>query len=140
MTETREGIIEVRTSPGCLWQVLWFAFIGWWLGQIWVGLAWIAMLTIVGIPLGAKMLNSVPTVMALRQPPRRVLVEQGRHVALDTPQRPFIVRALWFVLVGWWLSALWIEVAYALCLTIIGLPLGFWMFDLTPTIATLQRR
>lgn len=139
MSETREAVIEIRESPGCFWQVLWFAFVGWWLGQIWIGLAWLAMLTIVGIPLGVKMLNSVPTVMALRKPPQHMKVEDGRTVVVDVPQRPFIVRAIWFVLVGWWLTGIWIEVAYFFCLTIVGLPLGFKMFDLTPAIATLKR-
>jgi uncharacterized membrane protein YccF (DUF307 family) len=40
---------------------------------------------------------------------------------------------------GWWFSAIWMATAYLLCLSIIGLPLGFWMFDLTPTVVSLKR-
>ncbi len=35
-----------------------------------------------------------------------------------------LVRALYFVLIGWWLSAIWAVAAWILCLTIIGLPFG----------------
>jgi len=37
-----------------------FAFIGWWLGQAWVVVAWILMVSIIGIPFGVMMLNACP--------------------------------------------------------------------------------
>jgi uncharacterized membrane protein YccF (DUF307 family) len=55
------------------------------------------------------------------------------------PQRNIVLRALYFVLIGWWLSAIWMELAYAVCLTIIGLPIGFWMFDKVPALVSLHR-
>ena len=42
----------------------------------------------------------------------------------------FLIRAVWFIFIGWWLSALAIGVAYFLCAIIIGLPLG--VHDLQP--------
>jgi len=50
-----------------------------------------------------------------------------------------LIQLVWFALVGWWASALWLELAYGLCMTIIGLPLGFWMFDRTPAIVSLRQ-
>lgn len=133
-----QPIVYERTSrPGCLWQILWFAFIGWWLGAIWVSVAWLLNLTVIGLPLGAAMLNNVPQVMALRGR-RRVQVSPTGEVS-SAPQINFLIRALYFVLIGWWLSALWMVVAYALCMTIIGLPIGFWMFDRVPALVTLKR-
>ena len=29
----------------------------------------------------------------------------------DPPQAPFLIRALWFLLVGWWLSGIWAGIA-----------------------------
>jgi uncharacterized membrane protein YccF (DUF307 family) len=90
------------------------------------------------------MLNALPRVIALRNPPQHVSVTttaEGRLVSREAglPQVNILLRAVYFVLVGWWLSALWMEVAYALCLTIIGLPIGFWMFDRVPALVSLKR-
>ena len=51
-----------------------------------------------------------------------------------------LVRALWFLFIGWWLSALAIGLAYILCVTIIGLPIAFMIFNQLPLILTLRPR
>jgi len=50
----------------------------------------------------------------------------------------FLIRAFWFLFVGWWLSFWWIAVAWLLNLTIIGLPLGLMMINRIPSVLTLQ--
>ena len=137
-------LVETRKNPGCLLQLLWFAFIGIWLGQIWMVAAWILIVTVIGIPIGVAMLNKLPKVIALREPSHQVMIRKRQDGTLiqheaDPPQINFLLRALYFLLVGWWLSALWMEAAYALCLTIIGLPVGFWMFDRVPLVLSLKR-
>jgi uncharacterized membrane protein YccF (DUF307 family) len=132
--------IVAKKNPGCLVQLVWFALVGWWLGQAWVAVAWFLAATVVGLPLAVVMLNRVPEVIALRGETELVVRNVGgRPVVAEAPQYNFLLRALYFLLVGWWASALWIETAYALCCTIIGLPLGFWMFDRTPAIVSLKR-
>jgi len=127
--------IIVKKGPGCLVQILWFLFIGWWLGGFAVSAAYILFLFIVTIPLGIAILNNIPMIMALRQPDRLITPYGEVHV----PQYPFLIRALWFILFGWWLAAIALTVGYALCMTIIGLPLGFWIFDMVPGLLTLRR-
>jgi uncharacterized membrane protein YccF (DUF307 family) len=141
MTKT---VIVTKQNPGCLVQLLWFALIGWWAGELWIAAAWILMLTIVGAPLAVAMLNKLPQVIALRGQTAGVQVTQVgnlQYVVRDAriPQHNIFLRAIYFILVGWWLSAVWMEVAYALCLSIIGLPIGFWMFDRVPALVSLKR-
>jgi len=47
--------------------------------------------------------------------------------------------AVYFVLIGWWFSAIWLAVAWALHVTIIGMVVGFWMFNRVPAVVTLAR-
>ena len=141
---TTSVTVETRRSPGCLLQLLWFFFIGIWLGQVWMIAAWILMLTVIGIPLGVAMLNMLPKVFALREPTRRVQVYRTAdgsltEVDMARPQINILLRAVYFILIGWWLSALWMEAAYLLTATILFLPVGFWMFDRIPAVLSLRR-
>ena len=130
-----QPVVAVRQGPGCLIQLLWFVFVGWWLGSLAVGAAYVLFLFIVTIPLGIAILNNIPKIMALREPPKLVTA----YGPVSTPQINILVRALWFIVVGWWLAAIVMTVAYALCMTVIGLPIGFLMFDAVPGILTLRR-
>ena len=137
-------VIVTHQNPGCLVQLLWFALIGWWAGQLWMAAAWFLTITIIGAPLGVAMLNRLPQVIALRGQTTGIQVKHvgdGEVVTTTArvPQRNILLRALYFVLIGWWLSALWMEAAYLVSLTIIGLPLGFWMFDRVPALVSLHR-
>ena len=134
--------IVAKKNPGCLVQLVWFALVGWWLGQAWVAVAWFLAATIVGMPLAIIMFNRVPEVIALRGESELVVRSWGGRTmvsARSVPQHNILLRALYFVLIGWWLSALWIEAAFWLCATIVGLPLGFWMFDRVPFLVSLRR-
>lgn len=136
-TFKREG------SPGCLWQILWFIFIGWWLGLAALAAAWILNITIVGLPLGLAILNRLPMFIALQQPTSQVVVKtrEGRSTIRESslPQYHFLVRMLYFLLIGWWWSFVWLLVAYIFCATVILLPIGIVMFRLTPFMTTLKR-
>ena len=135
MMMTQNSGTLVTRKPNWLLQLLWFVFVGWWLGLAAIGVAYIMFLLIVTIPLGIMILNIVPELIALR-PERRVMTPYG---TLNAPQHNFLLRALWFVFVGWWLAGIMLAVGYLLCLTIIGLPFGFWLFDAVPWALTLRR-
>jgi len=133
-------------GPGCLVRALYFLFIGLWLGAIWTGVAWALLVSVIGLPLGLLMLNRLPQVMTLKPIRTQMrVVNQGGVVLIgqgQIEQRPFWMRALYFVLVGWWLSGLWLFTAWSLIgVTFgLGLPLAFWMFDQTPAIVSLARQ
>ena len=140
--------IPVKTvdpGPGCLVRGLYFIFIGLWLGLIWVLAAWFFNLTILGLPIGLAMINRIPQIMTLR--PVRVQttveVKDGAPVIRQTPlkQHPFLLRALYFLVIGFWFSLLWMVLAWLLTgVTLgLGLPIAFWMFDRVPSVTTLAR-
>ncbi len=139
-----ETTLQTGKNPGCLIQLLWFAFVGWWLTEMWISVAWFLMVTIIGIPFGVIMINYVPFILALRGQSQdlKIVYIDGNAPVVSQPSRPqthFLLRALYFVLIGWWFSALWMQAAYFFCLSIIGLPIGFWMFDKTPFLLSLHR-
>jgi uncharacterized membrane protein YccF (DUF307 family) len=125
-------------------RVLWFIFIGWHITLWWILIAWFLNLTIIGLPAGLWMLNRVPLVLTMRTiRGYNVATGSGDQVEWhyeDVPQHPFVVRAIYFLLVGWWFSLLYSLLAWLLCVSIIGLPLGVWMFNRLPQVTTLMRQ
>ncbi len=132
-----------NTGPGCLIRGLWFICVGLWLGALVTGLAWFLIVSVIGLPLGLMLLNRLPQMMTLRPNPANmplIVVANGQVViANGRPQQAFIVRAIYFVLVGWWLSGIWLGAAWAIAgFTFgLGLPIAFWMFNRVPAITTL---
>jgi hypothetical protein len=53
-------------GPNLLVRALWFLFIGLWLGPLWLVVAWLLLLSIIGLPLGLLMINRLPQVMTLK--------------------------------------------------------------------------
>ena len=136
----------VRESPGFpfILRVLWFIFIGWHVTFWWVLAAWLLNLTIIGMPLGLWMLNRVPLVLTLRTQRTYAVGETRPDGAVEwhaqsVPQNPFILRAIYFILIGWWFSLIWSLLGWLLCVTIIGLPLGVLMLNRLPEVTTLMR-
>lgn len=132
--------VTQERGAGLLLRAVYFIFFGLWLSGLWAVLAWVLCVTIIGLPFGLWMLNRLPQVTTLA-PQRASLVVDGagRAYTSEVPQTNFLLRALYFVLIGWWFSALWLSLAWALCTVIIGMPIGFWMFDRVPAIITLRQ-
>jgi uncharacterized membrane protein YccF (DUF307 family) len=121
-------------------QALWFVVVGWWLGALAVAAAWLLNLTIIGLPLGMTILNGLPIALAMQEPRGVAAVGRGgRVVERGLPQLNLLVRTAYFLLIGWWWSAVWLLVAYVFAATIVLLPLALLMFRLTPAMTTLKR-
>lgn len=135
-----QPIIIQPSGPNILIRLLYFIFIGWWLGGIVSLLAWGLNITIIGLPLGLWLLNRLPSVITLRPQENRWRVTES-GLQQGQPQRAFFVRALYFLVVGWWLSGVWISMAYAATIFTfgLGLPITFWMLGRIGAITTLYR-
>ncbi len=130
-------LVAVR-PPNLILRVLWLVLIGWWLTGILSAAAWALNATIIGLPLGLWIINRLPFVATLHPIATFYRVEDG-NVVSAVSQRPFLIRAIYFLLIGWWLSGLWMAVAYAALITIIGLPVAFWMYGRIGAVTTLFR-
>jgi uncharacterized membrane protein YccF (DUF307 family) len=115
-------------------RALWFVFVGWWATPAVVNVAWLLNATVILLPLGIKLINLVPTVLTLREPRSVMDPDSG-----GSGQRSLLIRAVYFVFIGWWLSWLWANVAAFLAVTIIGLPVALWMFNRLPYVTSLYR-
>ncbi len=138
------SVVELRTGPHILVRVVWYIFIGWWLTAILMGIAWVAAILIVTLPLTFYLVNRIPTTLTLRPRRERYAMVTGadgvtRYQRIATEQTSLLVRAVYFLLVGWWLSLLWMVASYLLMLTVVGIPLGLMMVNRLPFIFTLHR-
>lgn len=103
----------------------------------------VLIVSIIGLPLGLILLNRLPQMMTLRPNPanaQMVVLSNGQVVVgQGRPQQAFIIRAIYFILVGWWLSGIWLATAWAIAGFSfgLGLPISFWMFNRVPAITTL---
>lgn len=116
-----------------LTRAVWFLAIGWWATPIVINTAWLLNLTVILIPIGVKLINLVPTVLTLAEPRSLADPTSGRG------QPPLPVRAVYFVAVGWWLSFLWANLAALAAVTVVGLPVAFWLFNRLPFVTSLYR-
>ncbi len=136
-------VIAPPSGPGIGVRVIWYVFIGWWLTGLVILTAYLAAITVIGLPLTFYLVNRIPTALTLRPRTKTYAATDANGVttltAVNLEQRPMWQRALWFVFVGWWLGGLWMGLAYVLCLIVIGLPFGIMMFDRTGGIMTLHR-
>jgi uncharacterized membrane protein YccF (DUF307 family) len=134
---SRRETVAVR-PPNLLLRVVWFVLIGWWLTGILSAVAWGLNATIIGLPIGLWIINRLPFLATLRPVESFYRVENGTVVSA-VEQRPFLLRAVYFLLVGWWLSGLWMGAAYIFLISIVGLPIAFWMYGRIGAVTTLFR-
>jgi uncharacterized membrane protein YccF (DUF307 family) len=132
-------LVSTGGSPNIIIRALWFIFIGWELTAVWLFVAWILNVTVVFLPVGLKMISLTPKVLTLKDIQKAKEMRDGEIRSVEAEQRSILVRAIYFILVGWWASLIWMVIGYLLCLTIIGLPFGIWMLNRLPEVTTLYR-
>jgi uncharacterized membrane protein YccF (DUF307 family) len=105
-----------------LGNIIWFVFAGLWL---FIGYAFAALLCfilIITIPFGVASLRIA--LYGVWPFGRAVVPQPGKGIGST------LGNIIWFFIAGWWLTILHIVTGIALCLTIIGIPLGLANFKL----------
>lgn len=140
---SQELVMETKSGPGFLVRAVWFVFVGWWLTGLMSIVAWLAMVTIVLLPLGIYLINRIPTFITLRPRTRQIkaIMEEGvlRISETKRAQQPWYIRLVWFVFVGWWASALVMGVGWVLVVLVVTLPIGLMLYNRVPFVASLYR-
>lgn len=119
-----------------LLKLLYFLLVGWWFGGLVAIAAYLLCISIIGLPFGVILFNRLPSFIYLTEtydewnpvPPGRV------------EELPFIVRVIWFFVIGWELGMAALVFGYLICLTIIGIPLGIFILNRMPLLLTLSQR
>jgi len=109
-------------------NIIWLVFSGLWLAILYLIAGVIACVLIVTIPFGIASFRIAGY----------ALWPFGRHIVRrsDAGAPSAIGNVLWVVLFGWWLALGNLITGVALCLTIIGIPLGLGNFKLIPVSLT----
>jgi uncharacterized membrane protein YccF (DUF307 family) len=127
-----------------LLRVIWFILVGWWLGAIFIAAGYLFTGLLITIPLGWWFLNRIGRAMTLMPATTEVLTVSdsgGSEVLVREPRQVFWpLRVVYTFLIGLWIGAIWLMVAYILCVSIIFMPLGLWMINRAPTVLTLEQR
>ena len=111
--------LRVRT----LLNIVWLVLSGFWMAFAYVLAGALMCLTVIGIPFGLQSFKLA--VYALWPFGRALVPSPTRHRSLSV-----LGNVLWFVLAGWWLALGHLVTGVALCLTIIGIPLGVASFKM----------
>jgi uncharacterized membrane protein YccF (DUF307 family) len=107
-----------------LLNLIWLIFAGIWAFLAWALAAIVMTILIITIPFA---IQAAKIAVFSLWPFGRTVVKRG-----DAGVGSLIGNILWFVLCGWWLALVHLITGVALCITIIGIPLGLGMFKLIP--------
>jgi uncharacterized membrane protein YccF (DUF307 family) len=105
-------------------NLIWLVLVGIWAFIAWMIAALIMTILIITIPFAIQAFKI--GVFSL-WPFGRTVVKRR-----DAGAGSLIGNILWFVLCGWWLALVHLIGGIALCITIIGIPLGLGNFKLIP--------
>jgi len=107
-----------------LLNIIWLVLAGIWLAIAYAIAALICFILIITIPFGIASLRIAAFAL---WPFGRTVVKRP-----DAGAASGVGNVLWFLLCGWWLALGHLVTGVALCLTIIGIPLGLANFKLIP--------
>lgn len=142
MSEEKSVEVKENGTPHIVIRALWFIFFGWEITAVWLLIAWLLNVSIIGLPIGIKMINYTPAVLTLKgKSITKIFDENGQEIRRQGPeQQNMFIRVIYFLAVGWWISLIWMTIGYLLSVSIIGLPFGIWMLNRLPEVTTLYNQ
>ncbi len=111
-----------------LLNLIWLVFGGVWLALAYALAALVMFILIITIPFG---IAAARMALFCLWPFGRTIVRRA-----DAGAASAIGNVIWFVLAGWWLALGHLVTGVAMCITIIGIPLGLANFKLIPVSLT----
>ena len=105
-------------------NLIWLILCGWWMAILYLLAGIVCFILIITIPFGIAAFRIAAYVI---WPFGRSIV--WRH---EAGVASIIGNIIWIVLIGWWLAIGHLTSGIALCLTIIGIPLGLADFKMIP--------
>ena len=105
-------------------NLIWLILCGWWMAILYVLAGIVCFILIITIPFG----------IAAFRISAYVIWPFGRSIVWrrEAGVASIIGNIIWIVLIGWWLAIGHLTSGIALCLTIIGIPLGLADFKMIP--------
>jgi len=105
-------------------NLIWLILCGWWMAILYVLAGIVCCILIITIPFG----------IAAFRISAYVIWPFGRSIVWrrEAGAASIIGNIIWIVLIGWWLAIGHLTSGIALCLTIIGIPLGLADFKMIP--------
>jgi uncharacterized membrane protein YccF (DUF307 family) len=111
-----------------LLNIIWLVFGGLVMALAYALVAVVMFILIITIPFGVA---SLRIALFCLWPFGRTIIRRR-----DAGAGSFIGNVIWFILAGWWLAIGHVITGVAMCLTIIGIPLGLANFKLIPVSLT----
>jgi uncharacterized membrane protein YccF (DUF307 family) len=105
-------------------NLIWLVLCGWWMAILYVLAGIVCCILIITIPFG----------LAAFRIAAYVIWPFGRSIVWrrEAGVASIIGNIIWIILIGWWLAIGHLTSGIALCLTIIGIPLGLADFKMIP--------
>jgi len=134
-----QNVIQEETGPNLILRILWMLFVGWWLSGIFYIVGAILTLLIVTAPLGMIVIQKIGWAFSLYQESKYQTgyTASGQAIQIEKQNANFIIRFLYFLFFGWWVGGIALVVSWIAGITIIGLPLTFYINNRLGKIMTL---
>ena len=91
-----QPVVTVKQGPGCLIQILWFVFVGWWLGSFAIGaqLLFLGGMALVSYLVGFGLKQNQRSIIALGMGTRNIAAVFAVLMAIPNPDSRLVVMVV----------------------------------------------